>query len=119
MQARKTLLFEGTTPWIKKDGDEDFDILKGCFDAAEICDLAGIYILSKLTNIMNKEDMGLYCNDGPGIFKNISRPEIERKKSYRLRVQKYGLSNVVATNLKTVDFLDATFHLDKNIYKPY
>ena len=88
MQARKTLLFEGARPWIKKDGDEDFDILKGCFDGAEICDLAGIYILSKLTNIMNKEDMGLYCDDGPGIFKNISRPEIERKKSYRLRVQK-------------------------------
>ena len=30
-----------------------------------------------------------------------------------------GLSIVVNTNLKTVNFLDMTFDLDKNIYKPY
>ena len=88
MQARKTLLFEGTRPWIKKSGNGDFDVPMGCFDAAEICNLVATYIKSQFTNIMNKEDMGLYCDDGPGIFKNISRPEIERKKSYRLRVQK-------------------------------
>ena len=29
---------------------------------------------------MNKEDVGLYRDDGLGISKNISRPEIERKK---------------------------------------
>ena len=29
------------------------------------------------------------------------------------------LSIVVDTNLKTVNFLDLTFDLDKNIYKPY
>ena len=37
MHARKTLIFEGTTPWIKKSGDEDFDIPISCFDGAEIC----------------------------------------------------------------------------------
>lgn len=26
MQARRVLPFEGTTPWIKKRGDEDFDV---------------------------------------------------------------------------------------------
>ena len=30
-----------------------------------------------------------------------------------------GFSIVVNTNLKTVNFLDMTFDLDKNIYKPY
>ena len=34
MLARKTLLFERTTPWIKKSGDEDFDVSMGCFDGA-------------------------------------------------------------------------------------
>ena len=38
------------------------------------------YTQSKLTNIMNKEDVVLYRNDAIGIFKNISRLEIERKK---------------------------------------
>ena len=37
MHARKTLIFEGTTPWIKKSGDEDFDVPISCFDGAEIC----------------------------------------------------------------------------------
>ena len=52
----------------------------GCFDGAEICELVGTYIQSNLTKIMNKEGIGLYCNDGLGIFQNISRPEIETKK---------------------------------------
>ena len=52
----------------------------GCFDGAEICELVWSYIQSKLTNIMNKEDIELYRDDGLGIFQNISRPEIERKK---------------------------------------
>ena len=49
------------------------------FHGAEICELVGTYIESKLTNIINEEDVGLY-HDGLGIFKDISRSEIERKK---------------------------------------
>ena len=41
---------------------------------------------SKLTNIINKEYVGLYRDDGLGIFKNISRPEIERKKKVIVKV---------------------------------
>ena len=89
----------------------------GCFNGAEICELVGTYIQSKLTNIMNKEGVGLYRDDGLGVFKNISRPETERKK--KAIVKAIGLSIVVDTNLKTVDFLDVTFDLDKNICKPY
>ena len=37
IQARKTFLYEGTTPWIKKSGDQDLDVPMGCFDGAEIC----------------------------------------------------------------------------------
>ena len=92
----------------------------GCFDGAEICELVGTYIQSKLTNMMNREDIGLYRDDGLGIFKNISKPEVERKKKAIIKeFKKCGLSTVVDTNLKTVDFLDVTFNLDKNIYKYY
>ena len=89
----------------------------GCFNGAEICELVGTYIQSKLTNIMDKEGVGLYLDDGLGVFKNISRPETERKK--KAIVKAIGLSIVVDTNQKTVDFLDVTFDLDKNICKPY
>ena len=85
-----------------------------CFDGAEICELVATYIQSKLTNIMNKEDIGLYRDDRFGIFKNISGREIERKKKAIVKVfKKCGLSIVVDTNLKTVDFLDVTFDPDK------
>ena len=88
----------------------------GCFDGTEICELVGTYIESKLTNIMSKEDVGLYCDNGLSIFKNLSRPEIERKKKTIVKkFKKCGLSLVVDTNLKTVNFLDVTFDLDKNI----
>ena len=74
IQAKKILLFQGTTPWIKKNGDKDFDVPMNCFDGAEICKLVGTYIQSKLTNIMGKEDVGLHPDDALSIFKNISRP---------------------------------------------
>ena len=92
----------------------------GCFEGTEICELFGTYIQNKLTNIMNKEDIGLYGYDGLSIFRNISRSEIEKKKKAIVKVfKKCGLSIVVDTNLKTVDFLDETFNLGKNIHKPY
>ena len=70
-------------------------------------ELVGTYIQSKLTNIMNKEDIGLYRDDGLGIFRNISRLEIVRKKkAFVAKVfKKCRLSIVVDTNLKTFDFL--------------
>ena len=41
MQARKTLLFNDGIPWVKKEGNEDFDVPMGCFDDAEVCELVG------------------------------------------------------------------------------
>ena len=48
MHSRKTLLsWQGST-WVKKEGDEDFDIPMGCYDDAETCEMVGIYIQNKL-----------------------------------------------------------------------
>lgn len=49
-------------------GDEDFKVLLGCFDGAEICVLVGAYIQSKLTNTINKKEAGLCRVHGLGIF---------------------------------------------------
>ena len=65
---------------LKKSGNEDFEVPIGCFNGAEIRVLVGIYRQSKLTNIINKEKVGLYREDGLGTFKNISRPQIKGKK---------------------------------------
>ena len=60
MQARRTLLFNNGEPWVKKVGNEEFDVAMGCFDRAEICELVGIYSLHQLKNVMRKENAGLY-----------------------------------------------------------
>ena len=82
MQVGKTLHFEGTTLLIKKAGGEDFDVPIGCFYRAEIYESIGSCIQSNLTNIICKEDVGLYRDDSLDIFENISRSEIETRKSY-------------------------------------
>ena len=60
MQARRTLLFNNGEPWVKKVGNEEFDVAMGCFDRVEICELVGIYSLHQLKNVMRKENAGLY-----------------------------------------------------------
>ena len=55
MQSRKTLLFNKEEPWIKKFGDENFDVPMGCFDGAEVCHLVGIYILNLLKAVIRRK----------------------------------------------------------------
>ena len=77
MQSRQTLLFHDKQPWVKKTRTENFDVPMGCYDGAEVCELVGCYILNQLSTVMRKELVGLYRDDGLGIMKNMSGPEIE------------------------------------------
>ena len=43
--SRKSLLFNNADIWIKKIEDQDFDVVMGSFDGAELCELVGLYIL--------------------------------------------------------------------------
>ena len=53
-------------------------------------------------------------------FHNIPKSEIERKKKQIVKIFKeFGLFITVKCNLKSVDFLDVTFDLYDNLYKPY
>ena len=76
--------------------------------------------MSKLKNIVNRENIGLYRDDGLGICQNMSKTEIERLKKRIVKMFKdCGLSITTECNLKSVDFLDITFDLVNNTYKPY
>ena len=79
MHSRQTLLFYDKQPWAKKTETENFDVPMGCYDGAEVCELVGCYILNQLSAVMKKELVGLYRDDGLGIMKKMSGPEIERK----------------------------------------
>ena len=64
MQSRKNLLFQNSEPWVKKLGNENFDVPMGCYDGAELCQLVGSFILNTLASIVSKSDIGLYVTMG-------------------------------------------------------
>ena len=93
MHTRKIILFCQNSTWVKKEGDEDFDIPIRCYDGAEICELVGIYIQNKLCKLMNKKDFGFYRDDGLGILRNTSGPEADQKRKNIIKIFKEcGLS---------------------------
>ena len=62
--CRKSLLYNNHEPWKKKETDSCFDVTMGSYDGAEVCELVGIYLLSLLANIIDKNNSGLYRLDG-------------------------------------------------------
>ena len=101
MHLRKIFLFQNSESWVKKDGNKDFDVPMGCFDGAEICELVGSFILNQLRSVLDKNDIGLYWDDGLGIFCGISKPMIERKKKLIVQTFKQrGLAITIECNLK-------------------
>ena len=62
--ARKSLLFDSTGVWVKNDDNPLFDVTMGSFDGAEVCELVGLYLLSKISVLIDsdnvaKADLGL------------------------------------------------------------
>ena len=120
LQARKTLLYHNGEPWTKKNNESNFDVPMGSYDGAEICELVGIFMLSELSGIIDKADIGLYRDDGLGVMRGISKPEIERRKKAIIQIfKRHGLSITVCTGMSTVDYLDVEFDLKNSLYKPY
>ena len=59
-------------------------------------------------------------DDGLGVLRNLPGPETERLRKNVAKIFKdCGLSITRKTNLKIVDYLDVTFDLQNNSYKPY
>ena len=90
----------------------------GCLDKAEVCDLTGLYILSKIKSVFeNQNYVGLYGDDGLGILRNISGQQIERVRKEIIKIfKKCGLSITTKTNFKVVQFLDIELDLINNTY---
>ena len=117
--ARKSLLFINEKPWMKREGNL-FDVTMGAYDGAEVCELVDIFTLNKIGEKYNKNEVGLYRDDGLAVFKNISGPESESiKKYFQSLFEKYGLEIIIKCNKKVVDYLDVTFNLQDGNYKPY
>ena len=119
LHSRKSLLFSADGVWIKHSGSL-FDVTMGSYDGAEICELVGLFLLSKLSNIIHIDNIGLYRDDGLAIIRNASGPEMERTRKKVIAIFKtHGLKVTADTNLFQTDFLDATFDLNAGKFWPY
>ena len=76
--ARKLLLFDISNTRIKKQSL--FDVSIGAYDGAEVCELVGTYVLNVLSKKYNKNNIGLYWDDGLAVLKNRSGLQSEQVK---------------------------------------
>lgn len=120
MHARQSLLFNNDKPWAKRNSSSNFDVTMGSYDGAEVCELIGLYILTKLEKRLNQGSIGLYRDDGLAVFKNVTARTANKVKNEITQVfSSFGLKITVQANLKSVDFLDVSLNLQTCRYQPY
>ena len=102
------------------ESDKDFVVPMKYYNRAEVCELVGSYILNLLSNILGKDLVDLYRDDGLARVRHLSGPEIERKRKAIIKLFKEcGLNITIQTNLRIVNFLDVEMNLDTGTYRPY
>ena len=118
--CRRSLLFHNYKPWIKKDSNGDFDVTMGSYDGAEVCELAGLFMLNELSKKFDKDNIGLNRDDGLSVFKNYNGHQNDKVRKEMIDVFKqHHLNLEIKCNLKIVDYLDITFDLTTGFFKPY
>ena len=60
-----------------KNTDSSFDVTTGSYDGTESCELVGIYLLFVLANIIDKNNSGLYRDDGVILLRNVNRQNMD------------------------------------------
>ena len=89
------------------------------YDGAEICELAGLYLLNPLSTVIDRSSVGLY-RDGLAAINNTNGPKPDRtRKDITALFKEEGLSIAIETNLIKTDFIDVTFNLVTKKYFPF
>ena len=72
----------------------------GSFDGAEICEIVGLYLLSKLSTLLGRENVGLYRDDGLATVNSCSGPILDKTRKDIISLFKNeGLNITIETNL--------------------
>ena len=120
LHSRKSLLFANGKTWRKREKDSLFDVTMGSYDGAEVCELVGAFLLNELAECNDSKSMGLYRDDGLAALKDAPGHDADLARKKTLQVFKqHGLRITINTNLKIVNFLDATFDLNNGKYYPF
>ena len=91
--------------------------MQGSYDRAKACELIGLFLLSKLSQL--NINVGLFRDDGLGVSTLTKRQNDGLKKQICEIFRKNDLKITVEVNSKVVDFLDITLELDSDVYKPF
>ena len=99
--SRKSMLFGQGREWIKK-GTGLFDVTMGCYDGAEVCELVGMFALSRLAKEVPAADsIGLYRDDGLGVLRKSPGSKADRIRKDIIKVfADLGLRITIQTNLR-------------------
>ena len=114
-----TLLFHDNQTWQKANADDLFDVTMGSYDGAETCELVGSYILSEISAIIPRDNIGLYRDDGLAIIHKPPRAAENTKKKLCEKFRQFDLQITANANATVVDFLDVTLDIGKKEYRPY
>ncbi|XP_068673499.1 uncharacterized protein [Montipora foliosa] len=111
--ARKSL------PWVKRDFSNAFDVTMGSFDGAEICELVGLFILSKLKDTFGN-NIGLYRDDGLVLLDTKSgRLSDKARKDLTHAFNELGLNITAQANQLNTNLSDITFDLSNEFQSPF
>ena len=84
--TRKSLLYCKDTPWIKKEGNGEFDVKMGSNDGAETCELVGLILLYSIGEKLNKDNIRLYRDEGLACFKNNSGHQSDKIRKELIKI---------------------------------
>ena len=90
----------------------------GSYDRAEVCDLAGLFMLNELSKEFDKDNIGLYRADG--LFKSYNDHQNDKGRKEMIDLFKqHHLNLEIKCNLKIVDYRDITSDLTTGLFKTY
>ena len=98
-----------------------FILAHGCYDGAEVCELVGMFALSRLAKgVPATDSIGLYRDDGLGVLRKSPGSKADRIRKDIIKVfAELGLRITIQTNLKVADFLDLSLNLSTESFYPF
>ena len=76
----------------------------GSNDGAEKCELVGLFLLYSIVEKLNKNNIGLYRDDGRACFKNNNGYQNDKIRKELIKIcQIHGPKLEIKCNLKSVD----------------
>ena len=87
---------------------------------AGVCKLFSNFLLHKLSQKYERNNLVLYHDDGLAIFKNVNWPDPEKiEKNFCKLLIDHDLELTIQCNRKVLSFLDVTLNLEYSTYEPY